>query len=237
MTRPPSALRVVLLASTLLPAAAPLPAQIVGGIVRDARTGGVVEHATVVLRNAADSSVAVARTDSLGTFYLTAPAPDTYTLRLALGAGPEHVGAAVVLRDAEAFHQAEYAIEVRMDAPFLDFQVDAVAASLGLVPPRYPVRLLDGRVEGHAVVQYVVDANGHVERESVRNVESTHPEFAAAIPDALLRTRFRAATIAGRSVRQLVQERYAFTFVNRTPTIRLVRERVSRVVVGPGSPN
>ena len=233
MTRP--GIRAALAVATLALVSAPLPAQIVGGIVRDARTGGVVAHATVVLRNAADSSVALARTDSLGTFYLTAPAPGTYTLRLARGAGPEHVGGAVVLADAEAFHQAEYAIEVRTDAPFLDFQVDSVAAPLGSVPPRYPVRLLDERVGGHAVVQYVVDANGRVERGSVRDVESTHPDFAAAIPDALRRMRFRAARMGGRPVRQLVQERYAFTFVNRAPTIRMRPERVSGVAVGPGS--
>ena len=109
------------------------------------------------------------------------------------------------------------------------------AAPLGLVAPRYPVRLLDGRVAGHAVVQYVVDANGRVERESVRTVESTHPEFGAAIADALRRMRFRAATIDGRPVRQLVQERYEFTFVNRTPTIRVQREAASRTAIGPGS--
>lgn len=214
-------------AALLALGAAPLGAQIVGGIVRDARTGAVVENATVALRNAADSTVAVARSDSLGMFYLTAPAPGSYSLRLGFGSGPEHAGG-VVLASAEAFHQAEYAIEVHADAPFLDTQVDTIAAPLDLVPPRYPVRLLDGRVAGHAVVQYVVGANGRVERDGFRVVEATHPEFAAAIPDALRRVRYRPAVIDGSPVRQLVQERYAFTFVNRTPTIRVQREPASR---------
>lgn len=225
-----------LAAALLLHTAAPLDAQTVGGIVRDARTGAVVEHATVALRNAADSTVATARSDSLGMFYLAAPGPGHYSLRLAFGAGPEHAGATVVLASADDFHQAEYAIEVHANAPFIDTQVDTAAAPRGVAPPRYPVRLLDARVAGHAVVQYVVGADGRVERGNVRLVEATDPAFAAAIPDALRRARYRPASIGGRPVRQLVQERYEFGFVNRTPTIRIRTEPAIRLPDLPSPP-
>lgn len=213
--------------------AAPLLAQTVGGLVRNGRTGGVVEHATIALRDPADSTVALARSDSLGTFYLTAPSPGTYTLRFNLGAGPLSTTPPIVLESVEAFHQGTYVIEVPDDVYFLESQVERQVTQHDVVVPKFPVHLLDRRVSGWVAARFVVDARGRVERASFEVVEASHREFADAVRDALPRLRFDPAEIRGRPVRQLVQQSFTFGFRSGTPSIRI--EPVGAGTLGRGA--
>ena len=211
----------MLAALALAALAAPLSAQTVGGLVRDRHTGGVVENATIALHDAADSTVALARSDSLGMFYLTAPSPGTYTLRFNLGAGPSSTTPPIVLDDVEAFVQNTYVVEVPDDVFFLESQVDRPVAQHDVVVPKFPMRLLDQRVSGWVAARFVVDARGRVERASFEVAEASHREFADSVRDVLPRLRFDPAEIGGRRVRQLVEQSFAFGFRSGTPTIRI----------------
>lgn len=192
-------------------------AQTVGGIVRDRLSGGVVENATIMLLDVADSAVAMARSDSAGVFYLHAATPGTYTLRFRFGAGPEHVSEPITLVDAEQFHQREYVVDVMSNAHFLEFQVERPVVPLNNVSPAYPPNLQRDGVSGQVVMQYVVDTLGRADMTTLRTVRGTHHEFATAVRLALPRMRFQPAELGGRRVRQLVQQAFAFE-VGRAPT-------------------
>jgi protein TonB len=91
-------------------------------------------------------------------------------------------------------------------------QVDRAVVPRGDNPrPDYPAGLRSASVEGDVVVQFVVDTTGLVERGSVMVLEATHESFADAVRRWLPRTRYVAAEARGKRVRQLVQQRVAFT--------------------------
>jgi TonB family protein len=72
------------------------------------------------------------------------------------------------------------------------------------VSPAYPEALRRTRVEGEALVEFVVDTAGHVELETLSVVSATHAAFGAAARDAVLTATFLPARKAGRVVRQVV---------------------------------
>lgn len=76
--------------------------------------------------------------------------------------------------------------------------------------PRYPEPLRHARTEGEVIARYVVDERGRVEPESFIALEATHPLFAQAVRQAVLAQRFRPAEWNGRTVRQLVEQRFVF---------------------------
>jgi TonB family protein len=94
--------------------------------------------------------------------------------------------------------------------PLAAHLVDVPARPADRTTPRYPDLLRRSSTEGSVLVRFVVDSAGRVERGSVTVLEATHPLFAAAVRDALLRARFRAAEVAGRPVAQLVEQRFEF---------------------------
>jgi protein TonB len=49
-----------------------------------------------------------------------------------------------------------------------------------------------------------------VERKSVTILSATHEQFARSVREALPRMRFVPAEVAGRKVRQLVEQRFGF---------------------------
>lgn len=85
-------------------------------------------------------------------------------------------------------------------------QVELAAAPLpGFAPaPAYPDSLRDARVSGRVVAEFIVDAQGRVDPETVGIVSSTHPLFAAAVRAAVGDARFSPAYREGRVVRQVV---------------------------------
>ena len=76
--------------------------------------------------------------------------------------------------------------------------------------PRYPPALLHDGVEGTFAVQFVVDSTGRVDAKTMAFPKSAHPMFVRAIRDALLRSRYFPAELAGGRVRQLVQQQFTF---------------------------
>ena len=77
--------------------------------------------------------------------------------------------------------------------------------------PPYPASLRAALVEGTVVAQFVVDSAGRAEPRSIVIVSTTHPLFGDAVRQTLLRSRYLPAVAGGRTVRQLVEQRFAFT--------------------------
>jgi periplasmic protein TonB len=88
--------------------------------------------------------------------------------------------------------------------------VDREVVPLGGITPRYPGMLAIAGIEGTVVMQFVVDTLGRVERESVRVVRADQRMFVESVREALTRMRFVPAEAAGRKVRQLVEQSFAF---------------------------
>jgi len=87
----------------------------------------------------------------------------------------------------------------------------AVVPLAGNPAPSYPAPLRSAQIEGEVVARFVVDTTGRVEPASISFPAATHPQFAEAVRQALLRSRYLAAMVGGRHVRQLVEQRFAFT--------------------------
>lgn len=81
--------------------------------------------------------------------------------------------------------------------------------------PRYPDDLQRAGIEGSFVVQFVVDSTGRVDAKTLAFPENTQPGFLHAVKEALLRSRFLPAELAGIRVRQLVQQQFSFVIVRR----------------------
>lgn len=86
-------------------------------------------------------------------------------------------------------------------------QVDRQVQADSAVPVEafYPDSLKRARASGIAVVEFVVDASGQVETETINVVLASHPAFGAAAREAAFSARFVPALLKGRPVRQLVQ--------------------------------
>lgn len=76
--------------------------------------------------------------------------------------------------------------------------------------PRYPDALKDAGIEGSFMVQFVVDSTGRVDPKTLSFPKAAHPAFLRAVRDALLRSRYFPAELAGIRVRQLVQQQFTF---------------------------
>ena len=86
----------------------------------------------------------------------------------------------------------------------------AVVAVGATVSPAYPDSLWEAGVSGRVVAEFVVDNNGMIEPGTLTIASATHPYFASAVRLALDGAVFRAARLAGKSVRQLVQLPFRF---------------------------
>lgn len=96
-------------------------------------------------------------------------------------------------------------------ATYFEYQVDKPAKVLAENPgPRYPDSLKTARVDGEVVTSFAVDTTGLVDPASLHILRSTHPMFAAAAREAVLRMRFVPAELRGVKVRQFVQQPFVF---------------------------
>ena len=93
---------------------------------------------------------------------------------------------------------------------FTQGMVDDPVEYLGGGDPVFPPALRAAGIAGRVTMQFVVDANGRVEPQSVEIVSSTSVGFEAAAHEAILRARFTPAKIRGRAVPQLVRQGMVF---------------------------
>lgn len=97
------------------------------------------------------------------------------------------------------------------DSVFSLIEVDSAASRYEWsAAPAFPPTMLAQRQSGYVRAEWVVDETGVADTTTLRIVESTHPEFAKAVRDALPFMRFRPARIGEKAVRQLVQQPFHF---------------------------
>lgn len=100
------------------------------------------------------------------------------------------------------------------DTIFSVLQVDeTVERYEGSAAPAYPRDLLAMGAEGLVQAIYVVDTTGTVDPSSVQVVSSNDSRFTASVLTALGQMRFRPAKRAGKTVRQLVEQKFRFRIV------------------------
>ncbi|MBX3173197.1 MAG: TonB family protein [Gemmatimonadaceae bacterium] len=85
--------------------------------------------------------------------------------------------------------------------------------------PAYPRELMQAGIEGYAAMRFVVDSMGRVDLSSVRVLQTTHPEFAAAVKAAMPGMRFTPARLGDRPVRQLAEQLFAFQIQPTPPKV------------------
>ena len=76
--------------------------------------------------------------------------------------------------------------------------------------PVYPPTLSERGVEGSVDATFVVDGTGRVDSTTIRVLRSDDTLFTGSVRTALGEALFRPATRGGRTVRQLVQQRFRF---------------------------
>lgn len=104
------------------------------------------------------------------------------------------------------------------DSVFTIIEVDSAATRLpGSAAPQYPLDLLNRRIEGQAIVQFVVDTTGFADSSSFSVVLASHTGFAKSIRDALPGMRFSTARIGSIKVRQLVELPFSFNIAELAP--------------------
>jgi protein TonB len=86
--------------------------------------------------------------------------------------------------------------------------------------PAYPDLLRQAGIQGHVVLEAVVDSTGRVLSDSILVVSASNPGFVAPARRALLGTLFRPARIGGRAVRMRVRVPFEFTLRSGTGRAR-----------------
>jgi hypothetical protein len=76
--------------------------------------------------------------------------------------------------------------------------------------PIYPRDLIAIGVEGQVQAIYVVDSAGRVDTTTIQVVYSDDPRFTASVRTALGEMLFRPAKRGGKTVRQLVEQKFRF---------------------------
>jgi len=94
---------------------------------------------------------------------------------------------------------------VRTDQPYLESVVEERPERIAGPLPHYPEILKQAGIEGHVVVEAVIDTTGHAERGSIRILSSTNPLFEQPSKEAVAASTYRPGKISGRSVRVRVQ--------------------------------
>jgi TonB family protein len=106
------------------------------------------------------------------------------------------------------------------DTVFSVLEVDRmVERYAGSAAPVYPRDLLAIGAEGLVQATYVVDTVGRVDTTTIEVTHSDDPRFTSSVLTALSGMRFRPATRAGKTVRQLVEQKFRFRIMPATTSV------------------
>ncbi len=87
----------------------------------------------------------------------------------------------------------------------------------GSAAPIYPPELIEQMLFGSVLTHFVIDTSGHVDMATVEIISSAHPLFVQSVRDAMPGMRFYPASVDGRKVRQLVEQRFEFRLMPVAP--------------------
>lgn len=100
------------------------------------------------------------------------------------------------------------------DTAFSVLEVDEMVQRYeSTAAPIYPRELAAIGTQGQVQAIYVVDTTGLVDTITIRVVRSDDPRFTESVRTALGQMRFRPAKRAGKTVRQLVEQKFRFKIV------------------------
>lgn len=102
---------------------------------------------------------------------------------------------------------------VDLSQTFLEAVVDERPERLSGPPLRYPEMLRQAGIEGFVQMEFVIDTNGRVERESVNILQSTNRAFEAPAVDVIVGSLYRPGRVRGVPVRVLVQQQITFRII------------------------
>ena len=104
----------------------------------------------------------------------------------------------------------EAGVKEEPHGPYMEFQVEKPVEKIGGDSPEYPSALRESGVEGQVLAQFVVNESGRADMGTFKILNSSNPQFTAAVKNALPRMKFSAAQIGGKKVQQLVQMPFQF---------------------------
>jgi TonB family protein len=108
------------------------------------------------------------------------------------------------------------------DTAFSVLEVDEIVERYETsAAPIYPRDLIAIGAEGLVQATYVVDTAGRVDTTTIRVSYSDDPRFTESVRTALGDMRFRPARRAGKTVRQLVEQKFRFKIV---PAAELIKQ-------------
>lgn len=194
-------------------------AQAEAGRVVDDSTSAVLDRVLVSLERSGAhgwTSTDTTRTDAEGLFQFGALDPGVYRVVFLFG-GKQFPGPVDTLAPGE-FAQRQYSLPLTrtLRAIVRAFQdslrVHRVEPMGGTRSLPYPPELLNADIKASVTAQYVVTPDGRADLGTLRILtELPHRAFGDAIYTYLQTARFKPAMIAGRAVRQLVQQEFVFT--------------------------
>lgn len=94
---------------------------------------------------------------------------------------------------------------------FNEAVVDEAPERLSCPLPQYPRMMQQANIEGRVDLQFVVEPDGHVQRNTIEVLGSSHRAFESAARDMVVRCLFRPGRIRAQAVRVLVQMPVVFT--------------------------
>lgn len=97
------------------------------------------------------------------------------------------------------------------DRVYAESVVDEIPERVSCPEPHYPTALRQAGVEGSVVVQFVIEPDGRVLRETVEILKSTHEGFEDAAAGMVVGCTFRPGRVRDTAVRVLVQMPLMFT--------------------------
>ena len=101
------------------------------------------------------------------------------------------------------------------DTAFSVLEVDQIVERVeSSAAPIYPPDLLAIGAQGLVRATYVVDTSGMVDTTTIKVILSNDPRFTESVVVALGHMRFRPARRAGKTVRQLVEQKFSFKIVS-----------------------
>jgi protein TonB len=94
---------------------------------------------------------------------------------------------------------------VRTDQPYLESVVEERPELISHPPVHYPEILKQAGIDGHVVVEAIIDTTGHAERGSIKILSTTNQLFEQPSREVVAASVYRPGKISGRAVRVRVQ--------------------------------
>jgi periplasmic protein TonB len=95
---------------------------------------------------------------------------------------------------------------VRTDQPYLESVVEERPERISGPLPRYPDILKQAGIDGHVVIEAIIDTTGHAERASIKILSTTNALFEQPSREFMAASVFRPGKISGRAVRVRIQQ-------------------------------